>query len=137
MQICDLEDITDVLHREAVTQRLLAHHLQSLQCVLVSRGQQVRRHTLQVSCRLAGVDEPQQLRHHLRLHVLHLHPAVLLLLHVVGEHGLEDLGASRQDGFVALELSASTVELHVGELRVFKEGAKIITEFTVGYFELK
>ena len=38
---------------------------------------------------------------------------------------------------MALELSASTVELHVSELRVFKERAKIFTEFTVGYFELK
>ena len=56
---------------------------------------------------------------------------------VVREHGLEDLRASGQDGFVALELSASTVKLHVSELRVFKEGAKIFTEFTVGYFELK
>ena len=53
------------------------------------------------------------------------------------EHGLEDLGAGGQDGFVALKLSASTVKLDISELRVFKQGAKIVTEFTVGYFELK
>ena len=37
---------------------------------------------------------------------------------------------------MALELSTTTVKLDVSELRVFEEGSKIVTEFTVGNFEL-
>ena len=54
--------------------------------------------------KVVGVDEGEELLHHLRLGVLDLHHPQLILLHVVGEHGTEHVGTRGQHEFMAREV---------------------------------
>ena len=53
---------------------------------------------------MVGVDKGEELLDDLWLGVLELHHPQLILLHVVGEHGAEHVGARSQHEFVAREV---------------------------------
>ena len=83
---------------------LSTERAEALNVVLLSeREQQAHRREGGV-VEMVGVDEGEELLHHLRLGVIELHHPQLILLRVVGEHGAENVRARGQHEFVTGEV---------------------------------
>lgn len=97
-------------------QHLLAALVAQLLDVVLLRQRQQLRDGPEVSpvVEAVRVDELEELPDHLRGGVGDLHAAVLALLHVVGEHGAEDVGARAHHELVAREGLPAAHQLHVG-----------------------
>ena len=107
MQIGEYERVAHILHVEVVAQGLLAERLESIERVLVRRGEQQVGHLVHAA-RFARVNEAYDLGHHVRLHVLHNHHVALALQHLVLEHGVEHNTSSLYIDIIDVNANAHT-----------------------------